>query len=111
MRCGLARPDGARRFPAGELAGDDEAVIEPDGEDRLRVRLPHFSVAIPAWCPHKGAPLSEGRVIGTFLECPWHGATFDLRTGRRLRGPACGDLDVTHADASPGDTRLAGRTE
>lgn len=86
-------------------------AIQPDGEDHLRIQLQHSSVTIPAWCPHKGAPLSEGTVVGTFLECPWHGAVFDLRTGRRLRGPACGDLDVKHADPPCGEVQLAGRTE
>ena len=107
LRCGSARSDASQRL----LAEEDKAIIEPAGDDHLRIRLQQLSVTIPAWCPHKGAPLSEGRVIGTFLECPWHGATFDLRTGRRLRGPACGDLDVTQAGPSPGETRLAGRTE
>jgi nitrite reductase/ring-hydroxylating ferredoxin subunit len=83
-------------------AGEDKPIIESDGEDHLRIHLRQLSVTIPASCPHKGAPLSEGTVIGTFLECPWHGAVFDLRTGRRLRGPACGDLDVRHADPGGG---------
>lgn len=107
LRHGSARSDASRRF----LVAEDNAIIEPAGEDHLQIRLQNLSVTIPAWCPHKGAPLTEARVIGTFLECPWHGAIFDLRTGRRLRGPACGDLDVTHTDPSSGETRLTGRTE
>jgi 3-phenylpropionate/trans-cinnamate dioxygenase ferredoxin subunit len=54
-------------------------------------------------CPHRGAPLCEGTVSGTFLpsrpneyvygmmntvlRCPWHGWEFDLRTGRSLFQP------------------------
>lgn len=106
LRCGPPRDMGQRL-----LAEEDKAIIEPDGDDHIRIRLPHLAVTIPAWCPHKGAPLSEGTVTGTFLECPWHGATFDLRTGRRLRGPACGDLDVTHVGPLPGETRPVERTE
>ncbi len=85
----------------GRATIEDRATIEPAGQDRLRIQLPHLCVTIPASCPHKGAPLSQGTVIGNFLECPWHGALFDLRTGRRLRGPGCGDLDVTHAGPPP----------
>lgn len=70
-------------------------MIEPDGQDHISIRLPHLHVRIPASCPHKGAPLALGTVSGAFLECPWHGALFDLRTGRRLRGPDCDDLEVT----------------
>jgi nitrite reductase/ring-hydroxylating ferredoxin subunit len=68
-------------------------------EGRLVVRYAgDRSVEIPSRCPHRGAPLDEGRIYGSFLECPWHGATFDLRTGVLLRGPACADLEIRPCD-------------
>ncbi|MBC2875416.1 MULTISPECIES: Rieske (2Fe-2S) protein [Streptomyces] len=72
-----------------------EAVVEalPDGKGCV-VRLGDRTVRVPARCPHRGAPLAAALVTGTFLECPWHGATFDLRTGHRVRGPHCADLAV-----------------
>jgi nitrite reductase/ring-hydroxylating ferredoxin subunit len=39
-------------------------------------------------CPHRGGPLSEGFVEGNEVTCPWHGARFDLTTGRHLCPPA-----------------------
>lgn len=33
-------------------------------------------------CPHKGAPLAEGRLRGHTIECDWHGWEFDVRTGQ-----------------------------
>ena len=35
-------------------------------------------------CTHDGGPLAEGELIGCEIECPRHGARFDVRTGRPL---------------------------
>jgi nitrite reductase/ring-hydroxylating ferredoxin subunit len=39
-------------------------------------------------CTHAHARLSEGRLRGTRLVCPLHGASFDVRDGRVLGPPA-----------------------
>ncbi|GAC1484815.1 MAG: hypothetical protein PVS2B1_21160 [Candidatus Dormibacteraceae bacterium] len=44
--------------------------------------------AIADRCPHAGARLSHGELVGSVLTCPEHGSQFDLQTGERLRGPA-----------------------
>jgi 3-phenylpropionate/trans-cinnamate dioxygenase ferredoxin subunit len=44
--------------------------------------------AVSNRCRHLFAPLGKGRVDAAgCLECPWHAATFDVRTGKMLRGP------------------------
>jgi len=40
--------------------------------------------AVDNFCPHRGAPLAEGPVTGTTVECDWHGWRFDLRSGHCL---------------------------
>jgi nitrite reductase/ring-hydroxylating ferredoxin subunit len=60
----------------------------------LVVTVEGREVRVPRQCPHHGGPLDEGVLEGAFLRCPWHGATFDLRSGACLRGPVCPDLDV-----------------
>jgi nitrite reductase/ring-hydroxylating ferredoxin subunit len=35
-----------------------------------------------------GGPLSQGRVEGGEVECPWHGSRFDIRTGEVKMFPA-----------------------
>jgi 3-phenylpropionate/trans-cinnamate dioxygenase ferredoxin subunit len=44
--------------------------------------------AIEDRCTHDDGPLAEGELTGTVIECPRHGAQFDITTGRVLRFPA-----------------------
>jgi len=44
--------------------------------------------ALDDLCTHADAALHEGRLRGTKLICPLHGAAFDCRTGAVLKGPA-----------------------
>ncbi|MGI0086421.1 MAG: non-heme iron oxygenase ferredoxin subunit [Nitrosotalea sp.] len=39
-------------------------------------------------CTHEGGPLNEGTLDGFEVECPWHGAIFDIRTGEVKAPPA-----------------------
>jgi nitrite reductase/ring-hydroxylating ferredoxin subunit len=39
-------------------------------------------------CTHAETRMSEGRLRGCRLTCPLHGASFDVRDGRVLGGPA-----------------------
>jgi nitrite reductase/ring-hydroxylating ferredoxin subunit/uncharacterized membrane protein len=38
-------------------------------------------------CAHAGGPLSQGTIVDSCVQCPWHGSRFDLATGDRRRGP------------------------
>jgi 3-phenylpropionate/trans-cinnamate dioxygenase ferredoxin subunit len=44
--------------------------------------------AVAALCSHAALPLEGGRVRGTSIVCPHHGARFCLKTGRVLGPPA-----------------------
>ena len=44
--------------------------------------------AVAAMCSHAALPLEGGRVRGTSIVCPHHGARFCLKTGRVLGPPA-----------------------
>jgi nitrite reductase/ring-hydroxylating ferredoxin subunit len=44
--------------------------------------------AVSNRCRHLFASLGEGRVAEDgFLQCPWHAARYDVRTGAMTRGP------------------------
>jgi 3-phenylpropionate/trans-cinnamate dioxygenase ferredoxin subunit len=44
--------------------------------------------AIEDVCTHDGGPLGDGRLDGFVIECPRHGALFDIRDGSVLAMPA-----------------------
>ena len=66
------RPGVCLRFELPD--GDELAVYNVDGE----------FYATENFCPHKGAPLTEGTLCGHIVECGWHGWQFDVRTGECL---------------------------
>ena len=65
------------------------SVTLPTGEQACLVRCGGVVSAFVDSCPHQGMPLSAGDVLpdGT-LQCAWHGARFDCRTGEVRQGPA-----------------------
>jgi 3-phenylpropionate/trans-cinnamate dioxygenase ferredoxin component len=69
-------PPGGRK----SLVFDDRAV--------LLIRIGDDFYAVEDVCSHDGQPLTEGPLEGTAIECPRHGARFDVRTGRPLCMPA-----------------------
>jgi 3-phenylpropionate/trans-cinnamate dioxygenase ferredoxin subunit len=44
--------------------------------------------AIEDLCTHDDGPLGDGELSGTIIECPRHGAHFDITTGKVVRMPA-----------------------
>lgn len=48
--------------------------------------------AIEDVCTHDDGPLAEGELRGCVIECPRHGATFDITSGKVLSAPALVDV-------------------
>ena len=69
----------------------------PTGSALLVGNVAVFNVAgsfcaTQAKCTHKQGPLSEGKLDGSTVTCPWHGSQFNACTGAVLRGPAADPL-------------------
>ena len=59
------------------------------------------SYALDDMCTHAEASLSEGEVYDCKIECPLHGAEFDIKTGQAVTPPATKDVktyDVIEKD-------------
>ncbi len=64
------------------------SVHEVDG---VRIALCNVNgrfYAIDDVCTHDGGPLDQGDLEGNLVECPRHGAKFDVTTGRPMTLPA-----------------------
>ena len=58
--------------------------VEYDGKAILVANIDGDSFAMDDICTHQGANLSEGTLDGSTLTCPWHGSTWDCKTGKLI---------------------------
>jgi 3-phenylpropionate/trans-cinnamate dioxygenase ferredoxin subunit len=68
--------------------------VEAAGRRLALFRVGTEIFALADRCSHAEASLAEGIVDGCTVECPRHGATFDLRTGAALSFPATRPVTV-----------------
>ena len=55
-------------------------------------------------CTHQAFPISAGELLEDgMVECVWHGARFDCRSGAVRRGPATDDLPVFEVRVENGE--------
>ena len=75
--------------------GELVSVKSANGEPVCLVRHKGEILAVSDCCTHSEFPISDGslRADGS-VECTWHGALFDCRTGDVLKGPAEDPLPV-----------------
>jgi nitrite reductase/ring-hydroxylating ferredoxin subunit/uncharacterized membrane protein len=71
-----------------ELADDKPTRAVHDGLPILLVRRGRRLFAMAETCSHFSGPLSEGKLAGDSIVCPWHNSRFALEDGRVLNGPA-----------------------
>ena len=59
--------------------------------------------AIEDVCTHDDGPLGEGELRDNVVECPRHGATFDVKTGAALTMPAVAPAKSFETKVESGD--------
>ncbi len=63
--------------------------------------------AIADECTHDGGPLDRGELEGYEVECPRHGARFDVRTGKPLCLPAVIPVETYPVKVEGGKIKVA----
>jgi len=88
---------------AEAIAEGQSIIVDVQGRSIGLYRIDGEVYALHNYCPHAGAPLCKGQVVGTTLpspvyeyaygrrgeivRCPWHGWEFDIKTGLSLVNP------------------------
>ncbi|MDP9020609.1 MAG: Rieske 2Fe-2S domain-containing protein [Actinomycetota bacterium] len=99
-------------------AGAELAVPPPGSVTTVQVEGTALAVAnvdgtvcaVADECPHAGASLGEGTLDGWSLRCPLHGASFDVRTGEVVSGPATEAVRCHPVEVVDGVVRLPAPT-
>jgi nitrite reductase/ring-hydroxylating ferredoxin subunit len=73
---------------AGDVAPGTAARIVAGGEEIAIYNVGGEFFATADVCSHDEASLADGELFGHVVECPLHGARFDVRTGKALSLPA-----------------------
>jgi 3-phenylpropionate/trans-cinnamate dioxygenase ferredoxin subunit len=85
-----------------ELPPGGKILLEIDGRAIALFNVDGTFYAIDDVCTHDGGPLAEGDLVGCSIQCPRHGARFDVRTGKPLCMPAVEPV-ATHQVEVRGD--------
>jgi nitrite reductase/ring-hydroxylating ferredoxin subunit len=82
------RAQGARLVAVADLPPSGVAEVVTDEHGTLAVGLAGDEpFAVSNVCRHQFAKLGQGQVRDGCLECPWHRARYDVRTGAMVSGP------------------------
>ncbi len=109
-------------FPPGK-----PHAVEVDGRALAIFNIDGALYALRDVCPHMGAPLSQGPILGTVtatgpgefcydpatkrVRCPWHGWEYDLATGRSSFDPARNRVRQYSVSVESGESLADGRVE
>jgi nitrite reductase (NADH) small subunit/3-phenylpropionate/trans-cinnamate dioxygenase ferredoxin subunit len=82
-------------FPPGQ-----GRMVVVSGRHVALFRLGDEFFALDNMCLHRGGPLCEGPIDRGVVTCPWHGWSYEIKTGTMVQDPRVG--------VSKHDVRLLG---
>tara|TARA_B100001248_G_C26988066_1_gene277754 strand:+ start:135 stop:452 length:318 start_codon:yes stop_codon:yes gene_type:complete len=83
-----------KTFPTKDITQNASKVFNIDDNDIAIINCNDEYYAIDDLCSHAEASLSDGEVYDCKVECPLHGAEFDLKTGEAITLPATKPVNI-----------------
>ncbi len=93
-------------LPESKLADNTPTRAMHQGVPILLVRRGERLFAMAETCSHFSGPLSEGKLDGDSIVCPYHASRFALEDGRVLNGPAVHPQPCLEARARNGQIEV-----
>lgn len=82
-----------KTIKSSELPEGKMKQVSVKGKVLMLVNLDGKFYACDNACTHVGGPLSQGKLDGKEVICPWHASRFDVTTGKCKGGPAVKDIN------------------
>jgi nitrite reductase (NADH) small subunit len=73
-----------------EFAPGRGTMVVVNGRHVAVFRLGDEFFALDNMCLHRGGPLCDGPVSDHVVTCPWHGWSYEIKTGTMLQDPRVG---------------------
>lgn len=90
-----------------EIEPGTARVVEAGGQSIALCRVEDGGLyAIENRCTHDDGPLGEGELDGGRIECPRHGALFDVANGRAVTLPAIGRVRCFAVSVDDGQVQI-----
>ncbi len=89
-----------------DLKPGDHTVVEVEGAEIVLFNLDGEFYAIEDICTHDGSEISSGCVVDGSIECPRHGARFDIKTGEVTAPPAYEPIETFPVQVVDGIVQL-----
>jgi 3-phenylpropionate/trans-cinnamate dioxygenase ferredoxin component len=90
----------------GEVAPGGVKVVPAGGRRLALCNVDGRYYAIDDVCTHDGGPLDQGELDGVEIECPRHGARFDVTTGRATCMPAVVPVKTYEVRIEDGEVQI-----
>ena len=65
-------------------------MVVVNGRHVALFRLGDEFFALDNMCLHRGGPLCEGPIANNVVTCPWHGWSYQIKTGMMVQDPRVG---------------------
>jgi NAD(P)H-dependent nitrite reductase small subunit len=74
----------------GDFAPGAATMVNVGRRHVALFRLGDEFFALDNMCLHRGGPLCEGPIDDDIVTCPWHGWSYEIRTGTMVQDPRVG---------------------